>query len=74
MRQTQAHTHNRSFSPSDAFRNSYVVRDKFMRPLLDAIRPRNCDVKKNYATAIDVCWKPLQVCVSASCTAAPNAR
>lgn len=39
--------------------SAYLVNNRYMRTLMDAISPEKCDVKKDYHTAIDQCWKPL---------------
>lgn len=38
----------------------YIVRDRAMQKIRDIISPENCHVKKDYNTAIDTCWHPLQ--------------
>ena len=38
----------------------YIARRSVMAQIYDAFLPENCLVKKDYTTAIDQCWKPLQ--------------
>ena len=38
----------------------YIVRDRAMQKIRDIISPEKCSVKKDYNTAIDTCWHPLQ--------------
>ena len=38
----------------------YIVRDRVMKQMRDIISPEQCHVKRDYNTAIDTCWHPLQ--------------
>jgi len=37
----------------------YIIHKRYMKKLMMAISAENCDVKQDYHTAIDQCWKPL---------------
>ena len=39
----------------------YIVRDRAMPQIRDIISPEKCHVKRDYNTAIDTCWHPLQL-------------
>jgi len=39
--------------------SAYIVHNRFLQRLRDAIAPENCHVKLDYHTAIDQCWKEL---------------
>ena len=36
----------------------YILSKRAIRKVLDAFSVEKCDVKKDYSTAIDQCWKP----------------